>query len=177
MPLPKPPSRMGAKLAGDAFKDAASNDTATETNTHVASAAELTLPSQPTTTTAQTTPAATKTAAKKTAAKKVAKKAAKKSADKTAAKVASKTAAKTAAKTAVKTSPDTPAAKASKSAAQNQGVLLRPSEATPAPLDTEQGASHSASSESEPPAHVVATPAEQAAREPRQKQSLGSDQR
>ena len=177
MPLPKPPSRMGAKLAGDAFKDAASNDTATETNTHVASAAELTLPSQPTTTTAQTTPAATKTAAKKTAAKKVAKKAAKKAADKTVAKVASKTAAKTAAKSAATASPEAPATKASKSAAQNQGVLLRPSEATPAPLDTAQGVSHNALSESEPPAQVVARPAAQARPEPRQKQTLASDQR
>ena len=181
MPLPKPPSRMGAKLASDAFKDAASNDTATETSTDVAPAIELTSTPEPTSTAPATQ--ATATATKTAAAKKVAKKAAKKAAGKTAAKTASKTSAKTATKTATKSAAKkaatsasgTEPTKASKSSVQNQGVLLRPSEATPTPATADHDARHGVPSDAA--AKPDASPVASTTRDPRQRQVLASEQR
>lgn len=184
MPLPKPPSRMGAKLASDAFNDAASTK-ATEARADVAPAFELTSSEGPAAA-AQATPVAANATAKKAApaAKKVAKKAAKKVAAKTAAKSAVKTAAqsaaktvtKTATKTAAKSESETSASKTPKSAAQSQGVLLRPSEATPALPGTDHDVA-SQSTPSEVAAPVAAPPAVKPSRQPRQRQAVSSDQR
>lgn len=139
MPLPKPPSRMGAKLATDNIKDAAQIDAqhkATEAMpTQVESQSPVSLTQDP----AETSATAAKSVAKK-AAKKSVKKAAKKN-DTTAAK---KSTAKAAKKTPTKTASKSSAAKARKAvnksarktatpdatlpANKDQGVLLRSTE-------------------------------------------------
>lgn len=144
MPLPKPPSRMGAKLASDAFTDAA--ETATQITDDVALVPSTQQPetgnqtraktTAPETTAAPETGTPAKKAAKKTA-KKVASKAASKAATKTAAKSAAKKVAKSAAKKAAKTAAKSAAKAATKatpaSVSKDQGVLLRSTGSAAAP--------------------------------------------
>lgn len=176
MPLPQPPSRMGAKLASDAFKDAARNDTATEAAPSALPAVALApADSHAASKATQAAPAAAKKTATETpvtAAKKAAKAAKKTAAKKTASKVATKTATKTAAKKAVKSAVKT----AAKPAEQKQGVLLRRSEASPVsrrpePIDTPDALI-------EPPTTAVATtPVEQSVKTATKRRTLPSNQR
>lgn len=122
MPLPKPPSRMGAKLATDAFKDAAQIDGKNETVNVLSSPVETAAPLSDTQATAKS-PQPARSAAKKTSTT-----AAKKTATKTASKVATKKASKAVKKSAGKTTAKT----AVKSTNKDQGVLLRTTETPPA---------------------------------------------
>lgn len=127
MPLPKPPSRMGAKLATDAFKDTAQTNAQNETLAALS-------PSLDASPSGQDVQAATKAVRPaKTVAKKTAQKtstaAVKKAVKKTATKVAAKKASKAVKKTAVKATTKT----ATKTTDKDQGVLLRSTETPSVP--------------------------------------------